>query len=117
MQPYSLASPDDNVIDGDRPPPVNAPWWWLPVLWLTRQNVRDVILILILGGNVWVVYYCLTVAVPQHLDRIQQGYDRNITQMEKALDKQNAAFTSNLKYLVDSFRDIQRERDRRPANP
>lgn len=116
MQPYSLAAPDDSVIDGDQPQPlVQAPWWWLPVLWLTRQNVRDVILMLILGGNAWVVYHCLTVAVPQHLDKIQQGYDRNITQMERALDKQNAAFTANLKYLVDSFREAQRER--RPANP
>lgn len=121
---YLAAVNQEDVIDGDTPRvQPHAPWWWFPMTWLGRQETNTVLMVLMMVGIGWVIYYSMTTAVPAHLKTIQDGYDRNTAQMtaaldrnsaamEKALDKQNDAFAANLKYIVDSFREMERERER-----
>lgn len=44
--------------------------------WLTGQSFNNVLLIAILGAIWFGGQYCVTVAIPNHLDQIQKGYER-----------------------------------------
>jgi len=44
--------------------------------WLSRQGVVVVLLFTLLGGFSWFGHYTMTIAVPQHLKTIQEGYER-----------------------------------------
>lgn len=55
--------------------------------WLARQEVNTVMLVLILGSNIWMGYYAMTVGVPAHLSQIQTGYERIEASHEKQIDR------------------------------
>lgn len=44
--------------------------------WLFGQPATTVLLFCILGGGAWFAKYLMDVAVPKHLNQIQQGYEK-----------------------------------------
>lgn len=55
--------------------------------WLTGQEAIVVVLFAILGVTSWLGYYGLTIAIPQHLQQIQKGYEQNATTLKDAVSK------------------------------
>ena len=44
--------------------------------WASGQPFTNVLLVALLGMIGWLGYYSLTVAIPEHLKQIQEGYER-----------------------------------------
>ncbi|MGB0600534.1 MAG: hypothetical protein ACPGLY_27980, partial [Rubripirellula sp.] len=60
------------------------------LIWLTHQGVSTVLLFLIL--------YVIWTAWPQAVAKIQEGYDKNASQLEKAFETQSKTVDKILEY-------------------
>lgn len=64
----------------------------LAIRWLSSQPFTNVLLIVQMFAMAWLLWYAITTAVPQHLQLIQDGYDR-----------QQAKHRESLQIVIDSY--------------
>ena len=65
--------------------------------WLFGQPFNNVMLIAIFAGLAWSGHYCVTIAIPAHLQQIQQGYE--------TIDKAHQIERSELRSMYDKWFD------------
>jgi hypothetical protein len=49
--------------------------WSQVISWAAGQPFNNLLLAAIFGGLAWGAHYCITIAVPAHLQMIQKGYE------------------------------------------
>lgn len=76
--------------------------------WLYKQGVSTVLLILIFGALCWFGHYAVTTAIPQHLQQIQDGYEK----IQSGFERSQLKHSERLKDVIESYKDDQ-ERDQR----
>ena len=107
MEPATAANKDDDMRSV----------WSVAARWLFGQEANTVMLFLLVGGAFYVVRHL----VPEHLQSIQQGYERIegshatqakeqrdsfatiVTQQNKTLEYQAQTYEKSLSRIADSF--------------
>lgn len=76
------------------------------VKWLLGQPFTNLLLIAMLSGGGWTVWYGLTIAIPSHLQALQMGYDRNSDADAKQRAEDRATHQAERKEDRDLMREI-----------